>query len=65
MNTFNSKHLNDFVRGEIRDEITRRVIINGETGSSWLFKCFERLAIVVVPVSDAKKLILSWICFLS
>ena len=59
MNAFNCKHLNDFVRGEIRDEITRRVIVNGETGSSWHFKRFERLAIVVVPVSDVKKLILS------
>ena len=59
MNAFNSKHLNDFVRGEIRDEITRRVIVNSETGSSWHFKRFERLTIVVVPVSGAKKLILS------
>ena len=54
MNAFNSKHLNDFVRGEIRDEITRGVIVNGETGSSWHFNGFERLTIIVVPVSDAE-----------
>ena len=27
-NSFNSKHFNDFVRGEIRDEITKRIIVN-------------------------------------
>ena len=54
MNAFNSKHLNDFVRGEIRDEITRAVIVNGETGSSWHFMRFEILTIIVVPVPDAK-----------
>ena len=40
-NSFNSKHFNDFVRGEIRDEITKRIIVNGQTGSSWHFKRFE------------------------
>ena len=58
-NTFNSKHFNDLVRGKIRDKITKRVIMNGETGSSWHFKRFERLNIIVVPISDAKKIILS------
>ena len=59
-NTYNSKHLNDFVRGELRDEIITRVVVNGQTRiSSWHFKRFERLNIIVVPMFDAKKLITS------
>ena len=37
-NSFNSKYFNDFVKGEIRDEITKRIIVNWQTGSSWHFK---------------------------
>ena len=55
-NAFNSKHFNDFVRGEIRDEITKRIIVNGQTGSSWHFKRFERLSVIVVLPTDSKKL---------
>ena len=55
-NSFNSKHFNDFVRGEIRDEITKRIIVNGQTGSSWHFKRFERLSVIVVLPTDSKKL---------
>ena len=55
-NAFNSKYFNDFVRGEIRDEITKRIIVNGQTGSSWHFKRFERLSVIVVPLADSKKL---------
>ena len=54
-----SKYFNDFVRGEIKDEITKRVIVNGLSGSSWIFKRFDRLNVIVVSLSDAKKLILS------
>ena len=55
-NSFNSKYCNDFVRGEIRDEITKRIIVNGQTGSSWHFKRFKRLSVIVVPLADLKKL---------
>ena len=58
-NSFNSKHFNDFVRGEIRDEITKRIIVNGQSGSSWYFKRFERLSVIVVSQAEPKKLILS------
>ena len=54
-NFHHSKYFNDFVRGEIKDEITKRVIVNGQSGSSWLFKRFDRLNAIVVSVSDAKK----------
>ena len=55
-NAFNSKYFNGFVRGEIRDEVTKKIIANGQTGSSWHFKRFERLSVIVVPLADSKKL---------
>ena len=55
-NSFNSKYFNDFVRGKIRDEITNRIIVNGQTDSSWHFKKFERLSVIVVLLADSKKL---------
>ena len=58
-NSFNSKHFNDFVRGEIRDEITKRIIVNGQSGSSWYFKRFERLSVIAVSQAESKKLITS------
>ena len=55
-NSFNSKHFNDFVRVEIRDEFTKKIIVNGQTGSSWYFKRFERLSVIVVLLTNSKKL---------
>ena len=55
-NFFNSTHFNDFVREELRDEITKRIIVNGQTSSSLDFKRFERLTVITVPISDSKKL---------
>ena len=51
-NSFNSKHFNDFFRREIRDEITKRIIANGQTGSSRYFKRFQRLTIIVVSLAN-------------
>ena len=31
-------HFNSYVRGEISNQILKRIIVNGETGSSWIFK---------------------------
>ena len=58
-NAYNSKHFNDFFRGELRDDITKRVVVNGQTGSSSHVKRFERLNVIVVSLSDAKRLITS------
>ena len=33
-NSFNTKHSNTFSRGEIKNEITKRIITNGQSGSS-------------------------------
>ena len=56
-NVFHFKHFNQFVRGEIKEEIIKRVIINGQTGSSWYFKRFNRLNIIIVPLVDELKII--------
>ena len=55
-NVYCSKYFNDFVRGEIKDEITKRVVVNGESGSSWHFKRFDRLNIML-SVAESIKLI--------
>lgn len=49
-NVYKSKYFNEFVRSEISNYITKRIICNGLTGSSWYFKRFERLNIIVVLV---------------
>ena len=56
-NSIESKYFNNFVMGEIRDGITKRIISNGETGSSWYFKKFNRLTIIVGPGSVSKLLL--------
>ena len=55
-NVYRSKYFNDFMRSEIKDEITKRVVVNGESGSSWHFKRFDRLNIIV-SVTESIKLI--------
>ena len=56
-NVFLFNHFNQFVRGEIKDEIIKRLIINGQTGSSWYFKRFNRLSIIVVPLVNELEII--------
>lgn len=53
-NVYSFKHFNEFVRPEIANEITKRNILNGLTGSSWHFKGFEHLDIIVVPLAKSK-----------
>ena len=48
-NTFTTNHFNDFVRGEQ----------TGQTGSSWHFKRFQRLGVIVTSISEAKRIMSS------
>ena len=57
-NVFDSRHFNVFVRGQVRDEIAKRLIVSDQTGSSWRFRRFEILT-VVVRLEDSVKLLLS------
>lgn len=58
-NVYRFKYFNDFVRGQIKDEIIKRVILNRQSGSSWFFKKFNRLNIIVVPLLNELKLVTS------
>ena len=41
-------YFNDFVRENKERDIKRRIIINGQTGSSWRFKCFNHITIQII-----------------
>ena len=56
-NTYTAKHFNDYVRGSIRDDIIKRIIINGQTASGWYFKRFNRLTMIMTSVQEAKAII--------
>ena len=56
-NVFRFNHFNQFVRGENKDEFVKRVIVNGQTGSSWYFKRFNRLNIIVVRLLYKLKIV--------
>ena len=45
------KFFNEFLRNEFKNEI-KRIINNGLTGSSWYFKRFERLNVIVIPLTN-------------
>ena len=58
-NVYRFKYFNNFVSGEIKDEIIKRVIVNGQSRSSWFSKRFNRLNIIVVPLLNELKLVTS------
>lgn len=37
------KFFNEFVKGQIKNDLIKRLMINGMSGSSWRFKRFERI----------------------
>ena len=53
-NVYKSIYFNEFVRSEISNDIKKRIISNGLTGSSWYFKRFECLNITVISVKEEK-----------
>ena len=53
-NTFTTRCFNDYVKSEIRDDIVKRK--NGQRGSSWFFKRFNRLTVIVAPVDDVNRI---------
>ena len=56
---FTGRYFNKFIRGEIRARFMKRVIINGATGSSWQFKRFERISIIVTDINQVTSLLAS------
>ena len=63
-NVYRFKYFNAFMRIEIKDEMMNRIIVNGQSGSSWFFKRFNRLSIIVTPLFNELKLYVGWIIFL-
>ena len=61
--TLTAKYFSEYVRSSIKSEILKRVIVNGQTGSSWHFKRFNRLTIIFSPVKEVDRLIPSSNCF--
>ena len=48
---FKGRYFNQYIRKEIKNNILKRVIINGETGSSWVFKRFNKFQIIATDKS--------------
>ena len=51
-NVFVGKYFNELIRNEMENDISKRVIINGSTGSSWLFRQFNKLQVNVTDNSE-------------
>ena len=62
-NVFKGRHFIPYIRGEIKNDILRRVIINGATGSSWIFKRFSKLQIITTDESNFKNIMSGWYFF--
>ena len=46
-NVYIGCYFNKYIRGEMKSDILKRAIVNGSTGSSWIFKRFNRLQVIV------------------
>ena len=56
---FTGRYFIQYIRGEIRANFLRRVIVNGGTGSSWKFKRFDRISLTVNHVDQVTSLLAS------
>lgn len=45
-NVFIGRYFNQYIRGEMKKDIWKRVIINGATSSSWIFKRFNKFQVI-------------------
>ena len=50
--TFESFYFNDFVKLSLIQDIRKKVIINGKTGSSWRFNRFQSILISVNTIKN-------------
>ena len=50
--SFVTKYFNTFIRTKIKNEIIKRIIVDGQSGSSWFFKRFERLSLITTPANQ-------------
>ena len=50
------RYFSNVVRQNMKQNILKRVIINGKTGSSWRFRHFNKIQLNVISRVDAKNL---------
>ena len=53
-NVIVGRYFNEFITDEMKIYILKRVIVNGSTGSSWLFKHFNKLQVIVTDKTSVK-----------
>ena len=58
-NVFIGRYFNEFIRSEMKKDILKKVIINSSTGSSWLFKRFIKLQVIVTDKNSLKNMLSS------
>ena len=51
-NVFKGRHFNPYIRGEMKKDILKRLVANGATGSSWIFKRFNKLQIIATDETN-------------
>ena len=47
---FTGRYFNQYIKGKMKSNFLKRVIVNGATGSSWQFKRFDRLSVIVTDI---------------
>ena len=53
-NVIVGRYFNEFIRDEMKIYILKRVMLNGSTDSSWLFKHFNKLQVIVTDKTSVK-----------
>ena len=49
---YSCKFFNGFVRGQIENDLMKKVIINEMSGSNWRFKRFDHITMIVSRVDE-------------
>ena len=58
-NFYTAKHFNPYNRSAMKNDILKKIIINAETGTTWVFKRFQRLQIITTSTKNLKSVILN------
>ena len=56
---FTGRYFNKYIKVETKSNFLKRVIVNGAMDSSWQFKRFNRLSVIVTDIDEANSLISS------
>ena len=56
---FTGRYFNQYINGEMKSNFLKRVIVIGATGSSWQFKRFDRILVIVTDIDQVNSLLSS------